>query len=57
MKTVKVWARTDIVGSKTEFAAEFDAADWDEMGEKERGQAILDQLLESCALEYGWEDK
>lgn len=57
MKTVKVWARTDIVGSKTEFAAEFDAADWDEMGEKERGQAILDQLLESCVLEYGWEDK
>jgi len=48
---------TERVGSRTEKIISVDADEWAEMEPQERNQYMLDEMLQSGLIEWGYEER
>ena len=56
MKKIKLYARTDMVGSKVETIVEVDEDDWASMDDREKKEFMLDELFDRGMVEWGYEE-
>ena len=56
-KTIVLYARTDIVGSKVEREIEVDAEDWAEMDDAERDKMMFDAMFDDSLVDWGYHEK
>lgn len=54
--TLKMWVRTDIVGSKVEFTVEKNCEDWQGMDDIERDKMMFEELCLSGQFEWGYKE-
>jgi len=53
---IRGWVSTNMCGSKCEFEAEFDKADWDDMSYVERDKEMLEAMWESGIVDWSYDD-